>query len=253
MVERVLEWDLLHFAHYTAIDSQNENIQTAQERLKDWARLRDMRFQVKNNKLQLSDSHHQVAVLLEVIDVFDLIVREGVSLRWDLLIAHAFLDLIDVASTLPDLLALLAPGALFYFSLNFDGLTLLEPPIDKDLDDTIQTLYHSTMDERRRDGKPSGDSRTGRHLFSHLENAGAQVLAAGASDWVVHSQRGKYPGDEAYFLHFIVHTIYQSLADHPALDGDRFHSWAVERHAQIERGELVYVAHQLDILGRTGD
>jgi hypothetical protein len=211
-----------------------------------------MHFKTSAGEHRLVDNQHELAVALETIDIFEFIAREGGSRRWDLLIAHAFLDLLDVAAILPDLLGLLAPGGLFYFSLNFDGLTLLEPPVEEKLDETIQILYHRTMDERRREGKPSGDSRTGRHLFSHINIAGAQVLAAGASDWVVHPQGSKYPADEAYFLHFIVHTIDQALAGHPELDRDRFQRWVVERHAQVERGELVYIAHQLDILGRSG-
>lgn len=251
MIERMLEWDLLRYAQYTAIDNQVGNIQLAKERLADWARSQDMRLRKTANELTLSDSRRQVAVSLEAIDVFELIAREGTGKQWDLLIAHAFLDLVDVASMLPDLLNLLVPGGLCYFSLNFDGLTLLEPPVYAQFDEVVQDLYHRTMDERRVGGKHSGDSRTGRRLFRHLENSGAQVLAAGASDWVVHAHEGEYHDDEAYFLHFIVHTIEKALAAHPELDQERFQSWVAERHAQIERGELVYIAHQLDILGQT--
>ena len=30
-----------------------------------------------------------------------------------------------------------------------------------------------------------------------------------------------------------------------------FEAWIAERHAQIERGELVYITHQMDFLGQT--
>ena len=68
--------------------------------------------------------------------------------------------------------------------------------------------------------------------------------------WIVHPHEGGYPADEAYFLHFIIHTIYLALAGHPELDQERLVSWTAQRHAQIERGELVYIAHQLDIFGK---
>jgi hypothetical protein len=101
------------------------------------------------------------------------------------------------------------------------------------------------------DARPTGgDSRAGRHLFSHLQMAGAQVLAAGASDWVVHSVNGKYPADEAYFLHFILHFFEESLAGHAELNTAAFANWIKERRAQIERGELVYIAHQMDFLAK---
>ena len=99
------------------------------------------------------------------------------------------------------------------------------------------------------DARPTGgDSRAGRHLFGHLRQAGADILAAGASDWVVHGANGAYPADEKYFLHFILHFFEESLTGRPALDAGAFANWLAARHAQIERGELVYIAHQMDFL-----
>jgi hypothetical protein len=42
-----------------------------------------------------------------------------------------------------------------------------------------------------------------------------------------------------------------ALQGHRELDPARFAAWIAERHAQIDRGELVYIAHQLDVLART--
>jgi hypothetical protein len=67
---------------------------------------------------------------------------------------------------------------------------------------------------------------------------------------VVFPGQGGYPGDEAYFLHFIIWTIDQALSANPDVSPARFKRWIKERHAQIARGELVYIAHQLDFLGR---
>jgi hypothetical protein len=61
---------------------------------------------------------------------------------------------------------------------------------------------------------------------------------------------GMYPADEAYFLHFILHFFEESLTGHAELDAVAFANWLKERRAQIERGELVYIAHQMDFLAR---
>ena len=183
-------------------------------------------------------------------DLFDFAVQEAGRQAWDLLIAHAVLDLLDVPAALPRLFSPLAPGGLFYFTIVFDGATLFEPAIDPAFDAHVEALYHRTMDERITAGAPSGDSRAGRHLFGQLAAAGAELLAAGASDWVVHPVAGRYPADEAYFLHFIVQTMAAALAGHPALDAARFADWIAARHAQIAAGELTYIAHQLDFAGR---
>jgi hypothetical protein len=76
------------------------------------------------------------------------------------------------------------------------------------------------------------------------------LLSAGSSDWVVFPDRGRYPDDEAHFLHHIVHTIDCELKTHPSLDPSAFQAWIAARHRQIDAGELTYIAHQLDVLAR---
>lgn len=226
MAERWQERQVLASVQYTLLDAEEENIREATGKLE----IRDWR--------------------LEAVDVLEFARRERGHQHWDLLIAHAFLDLLDVPRVLPLFFELLKPGGLFYFTINFDGETIFEPAIEPAFDEFVIQLYHRTMDERVVDGRPSGDSKTGRHLFQHLTAAGGTILAAGSSDWVVYGQSGKYAADEAYFLHFIIDTIYKALAGHPALDDRRFATWIKQRHQQVDEGTLVYIAHQLDFFGR---
>ncbi|NKQ36767.1 MAG: methyltransferase domain-containing protein [Chloroflexi bacterium] len=229
MVERLAAWGALKRGRYTAVDHNPRAIQTARQRL-----------------VSLPDT---IQLTLIPADAFTHLAQTEQT--WDVLIAHAFLDLVDIPSALPQLFSRLRPGGLFYFSLNFDGATILQPEIDPELDALIERLYHQTMDERMVDGRLSGDSRSGRHLFGHIRQAGGQILAAGSSDWVVFAGAAGYPADEAYFLHFIIHTIEQALSNHPTLPQARFADWIARRYAQIETGELVYIAHQIDFLGVT--
>lgn len=253
MAERMLESRLLASARYTALDAQAENIACALARLPRWGSRQGFEIRAPvGGPIHLERSGQAVTLTFEAADVFDFVTRVG-GRQWDLLLAHAFLDLVDIPSALPQLFSLLRPGGLFYFTLNFDGATLLQPQLDAGLDELIQALYHRTMDERITGGCPSGDSRAGRHLFTHLRQAGAQILAAGASDWVVFGGPHGYPEDEAYFLHFILHTIHSALHGHPQLEPGRFDAWLAERHAQVERAELTYIAHQLDFVGRVDD
>jgi hypothetical protein len=126
---------------------------------------------------------------------------------------------------------------------------VFEPVLDPGLDECIQALYHQTMDERRVNGRPTGGSRSGRRLFTQLKEAGAQILAAGSSDWVVFPGQEDYSDDEAYFLHFMIDTMQVALAESPYLDPARFEWWVARRHEQIERGELSMMVHQLDFFG----
>lgn len=226
MIERVLDWGLVQNGTYHAVDADATAIKVLQHRV---------------GKLELGD----LAVSAEIADIFAFIASQPEPA--DLLIAHHFLDLLPLADALPKLLTLVKPGGLFYFTLNFDAVTAFEPPFNVTIDHQIEQLYHADMDAR----PTGGDSRSGRHLLSLLPTSGATVLAAGSSDWVVHSTpSGNYVGDEAYFLHAIIETIDGALAGHPQLDAALFADWVQTRHEQIDRGELIFVAHQLDVFGR---
>jgi SAM-dependent methyltransferase len=250
MVQRTLDWGLLTRATYLALDAEHANISEASSRLPSWAS--DNGYTVENvsrKNIRVRGKDQDLLVKLETADVFEFLDRDANS-KWDVLIANAFLDLIDVPSTLPALLSLLKPGGLFYFTITFDGATIIQPEIDPAFDAKIEALYHETMDRRVIGGKPSGDSRTGRHFFDQVRSAGASLMEAGASDWVVFAGPDGYRGDEAYFLHFIIHTIGSALEGQTALDQERLAWWVRERHTQVDQGRLVYIAHQMDFVGR---
>jgi hypothetical protein len=160
------------------------------------------------------------------------------------------LDLVDLASLLPAVAPLLRPAGVMYATLNFDGESIFQPEVEADLERPILAAYHRTMDEREVDGQRTGDARTGRHLFGELAAAGFELLEAGASDWVVFPRRGGYRSDEEYFLQFIVATVEKALTGRMDVPQESLERWATLRMRQIERGELVYIAHQLDFLAR---
>ena len=251
MVERLLVGDVLTHATYTAIDQAPMLIAQAHRLLLQWAD--EQGFQVNESRkrqLNMWRARQHITVETEAIDVAGFVAREDGSRTWDLLIGQAFLDLIDMPATLPALCSLVDPGGLLYFPLTFDGGTVFQPEGEAPFDGAIEACYHQAIDQRVLDGKPSGDSRAGRRLFTQLRTAGVDVVAAGGSDWVVFADANGYPDDEAYFLHDIIHTIGAALAGHPRLDAELLSTWVAQRHAQIEQGSLVYIAHQLDVLGR---
>lgn len=253
MAERLLCADLLTEATYTGIDANPDAIAQGHREVQRWAAEAGFQLTINATGRHLQRGAQRLVLHLETVDLFDFIDRQRGQRTWDLLVAHALLDLLDVPTALPALLSVLSPGGHFYFPITFDGASILEPAIDSPYDAHIEALYHATMDQRMVQGRPSGDSRTGRHLFGHLRALGAEVLAAGSSDWVVFAGPEGYPADESYFLHDIINTMHTALAHHPELDADRFARWVRQRHAQVEDGTLVYIAHQLDLVGRVSN
>jgi len=241
MLKRLIQWGILCNGDYILVDAMEANITYARAWIPQWAAEAGLSVErFGQNELRLCDQTRDVRISLKCADVFDFIQRNEKPAN--LLIAHAFLDLLPMPESLEKLF-LLTQG-LAWLTLNFDGMTTLAPIVDNSLDEKIEQLYHKAMDMR----PTGGDSRIGRKLFEHFHALNAEIISAGASDWVVHTTQGKYPAEEQYFLHFILNFFESSLKSHAKLDATEFENWLAKRHAQIERGELVYIAHQMDFL-----
>ncbi|MEM4782188.1 MAG: methyltransferase domain-containing protein [Halalkalicoccus sp.] len=222
-ITRLLGWGVLpERVAYTAIDRRPESVAAAREHLLDAG------FSTEGDRLVRNDA----AVSLVVGDAFELLTDEE---EYELLVAQAVLDLVDLDDALPALFDALAPEGVAYFPITFDGGTIFEPA--HPLDDRVIGAYHRDMDRK-------GSSKTGRRLLSAVPAADGEILAAGSSDWVVYPP---YSGDERAFLSHILDTVEGALADEL---GGALDAWLGARREQLRRDELIYVAHQLDVLCR---
>lgn len=243
MVARLLEWQVVTAGEYTLLDVDRRLLRDSRAWLCEWAGARGVAAEPIVDGVRLGD----LRVRLVEAELGSYL-RSGSGEPADLLIANAFLDLVDVPAILPGLLRLLAPGGAYWFTVTFDGESIFQP--DHPADDDVLDAYHRSMDDRVRYGRSAGESRAGRHLFGHLRAAGVPALAAGSSDWVVMAgPDGAYPGDEAYFLEVILQTVQAELEGPGAPAG--LADWLAVRRRQVADGELVYVAHQLDVAGRS--
>jgi hypothetical protein len=246
MVARLMDWGAVGAGEYVLLDADRQLLDCSRRWLRDWAAARGLRSDLLPDGLRVGDLrvrlvHAELGSYLEA--------AHGAAA--DVLIANAVLDLVDVPAVLPGLWRLLVPGGVYWFTINYDGESIFAPGHPHD--DKIMQAYHRDMDERVRYGRPAGESRTGRRLFHYLRATGAPALAAGSSDWVVYPDPdGNYPADEAYFLRSILNTIRDALRNRldwvePAVLAD----WLSVRYRQLAGGELVYLAHQLDFVGRS--
>jgi len=249
MLQRMLAPGLLRKAVYSAMDGMLENIGLAKKNLGTWAENK-WDVETEPDGLRLAKAGDSVQVKFENCDLNDFLDQNLGHRTWDVLIASAFLDLFDLSKLLARLKGLILPAGLAYFSINFDGVTIFEPVAEQGLEERILAQYHRTMDERTIRAALSGDSRAGRRLFHYLPAEGFELVEAGSSDWVVFSRQGIYPADEAYFLHHIIHFFEESLEGNSEISQTELSGWAAMRHAQVEQGELVYIAHQMDFLAR---
>jgi len=246
MVARLMGWGAVGAGEYILLDADRQLLDHSRQWLCDWAAARGLRSDLLPDGLRVGDLrvrlvHAELGSYLEA--------SHGAPA--DVLIANAVLDLVDVRAVLPGLLRLLVPGGVYWFTINYDGESIFIPSHPHD--DQVMQAYHRDMDERLRYGRPAGESRTGRRLFLYLRAAGAPALAAGSSDWVVYADPdGNYPADEAYFLRSILDTIQNALRNRQdRVEPADLADWLAERRGQLAAGELVYIAHQLDFVGRS--
>jgi len=249
MLERALDRGLFGRAEYTGLDISAGHLAAARRRLPAWAGRLGFSLKQAADHDELQSGGVLLQAHWTVADAFDFAGDPGRVGAYDLLLAHAFLDLVDARRAVQAFLPLLSEGGLFYFSLVFDGATLFEPALDPALDAQIERAYHQTMDRRLVAGRPSGHSRTGRLLLNLLPEAGGRILEAGSSDWIVFPRDRAYLPEETVFLDHILSTLQRALTDHPELDRRDLQSWLEQRRGQLGRAELTYTAHQLDFLG----
>lgn len=221
--QRIAEWRLvepLSAVRYTGVEPRKELLDEARRRL------RSLPFPAE-----------LAAATLE-----EFAARDENRCRFDLVVAHAVLDILELSPSLEALVGLTRPGGLLYLPITFDGETIFEP--GSSLDDAVLSAYHDTMEETG----SSRTSRTGRRVFHALRSFPVEVLEIGSSDWIVHPARAEYPEDEAFFLDFILKTIEGAVRGR--VERASLETWLSERRRQLESADLVYYAHQVDVLAQ---
>ncbi len=164
---------------------------------------------------------------------------------YDLVVAHAVMDLFRPHEAVGMLTRLLAEDGVVYASIIFDGATFIEPVADQRVDAEVLRLYHRSM----------GGGFARAHL-SALRDRGFSFAEVGGSDWIVPPRGDEAREDEQILLGTILDMVEESVGSllergvDTSLDRESFQWWIAQRREQVERGELLFIAHQLDLLAR---
>jgi len=254
MIERLLDQHMFRSVHYTAVDINPTFLSVIPERLQRYAQKHHWEFTQENQSAnlkvyRLTRSSKIWRVTLVTADLFDFIDEFGNSVRWDLLLAHAVLDLVPIPDFLPSILSLLKPNGSYYFTLNYDGVTNFLPIIDYTFDAKYERVYNNTMMNRTAKGKPIAGANSGRLLLSSLPASGATISACGSSDWIVHPGKSGYSQTAKKFLGYMLDTFKSALQEREDVNGKQFSSWMEKRFEQLDQEVLSFIAHQLDFFG----
>jgi SAM-dependent methyltransferase len=245
MLTRALEWDLLPpgTVQYTAVDLNAENIDALVPHCRDWATDRAV-SDIGTDPMVIERGEHCVEVTTAVADASQYAADHAGE--FDLLVGAAFLDIFDLDG-LGTLLGALSSGGLYYFPIIFDGATGFLPSHPDD--NHVLERYHAHMDH-----KPGGASQAGQAVIERLQQfQGVALSAVAGSDWFVRPIGDTYPGDEAYFLSYILDTIEEAVGEMPDADPAVLSEWLDARRSQLDAADLSYLTHQLDACGRVTD
>lgn len=172
----------------------------------------------------------------------------GPGERFDLVTAHAFLDLVPMRPLLERVAGWLATDGLLYATLNYDGGTTLFPPYaDTAFETRLLARYDASMEERRVDGMPTGGARSGRRLHAMLPQAGFEIVAYASSDWnAVPHDDGRLRAADAVVVSVLLDALRRENEAH--CDRERLADWYRDRRRLQEARRLGAIVHQIDVL-----
>ena len=170
---------------------------------------------------------------------------------FNLITAHAFLDLVPLPDSLRLFTAWLQAGGYLYASINYDGDTALLPLYDDAaFEARLLSYYNDTMERRRVDAQATGGSFCGRRLHRLLPDYGFDILAYGSSDWNITPFLGEYRDGDALCLAALLETIGAEGQSSGLFHQDQLERWREHRLRLLQQRRLGLIAHQLDFLGR---
>jgi SAM-dependent methyltransferase len=246
MLARLVERKVLRGpSAYLATDMDPDQLVEARNYLGQWAKKQGNSWLWAEDGGRLSTPTTDISLTLRQATAEELAASADLLGPFQLLLAHAVLDLVDFAAVLTPLLSRLTANGLAYLSCNFDGETIFLPGFAGE--EQFIAEYHHSMEARL-----VGASHTGGRLRSFAQNLGLEILATGRSDWVIHPREKTYSADETFFLHAMVETVYSQLdsVERSPAELASLTSWANTRHQQIDNGSLSFQARHLDILVR---
>jgi SAM-dependent methyltransferase len=170
---------------------------------------------------------------------------------YNVITAHAFLDIAPLPQALRRFAAWLQPGGYLYASLNYDGDTALLPVYeDAAFEARLLGHYNHTMERRRVDGRATGGAYCGRRLHGLLPEYGFDILAYGSSDWNIAPFLGEYRDSDAVCLNALLEMIRAEGQSSGLFQQDQLERWREDRLQLLRRRRLGLIIHQLDLLAR---
>ncbi|OKY78351.1 MAG: putative SAM-dependent methyltransferase [Candidatus Methanohalarchaeum thermophilum] len=237
MIKRCIKWGFSSEIEYWGIDKNGELIEPAKKNLVDFLTNYGLNYYINGDRIKVDDNV-KVDVRFYQSELMDFRRNN----YFNLLLANSFFDLVDIDKSIKKILSLSEKNAIFYFTINYDGITRFLPYVDIKLDNKIEKIYNGSMNDLncRYD-----QSRSGSYLVDSLKKHKCEIKNLGPSDWVINPSFGE---NEKYFLLYILNLIQETVRSQDSFD-ERTEKWFSKRRQQIKKEELFFRACNLDMVG----
>ncbi|MGR9101009.1 MAG: hypothetical protein ACU826_10625, partial [Gammaproteobacteria bacterium] len=176
---------------------------------------------------------------------------EGGDGAFDLIAAHAIMDLVPLPQAVDFFYSLLRPGGLFYATIHYDGETALYPRYgDAEFEKTLLDAYDASMERRTVEGLPTGGVFCGRRLYRTLADRGFDIPAYGSSDWNATPKHKAYRGGDGEVISRLLQWMAGEAGRCPGIDPGVLNLWLSDRTKRLQSAELGVIIRNLDILAR---
>lgn len=241
MIARLAERGVLPAnVRYRAIDREQAHVDAGRSLVPQWLAAAEYHVEETEHGLIAIRGDDRIEIHFEVADAF------AIEASPDVCVASAVLDLVDLPEALDTLSGYLEPGGLLYAPITFDGGTGFAPADSADA--AIEQAYHRHMADIRDGGGPDA----GRRLLEAIPGSSGEIVAVGGSAQVIHPRGGSYPDREGVVLSHLLETVGAAVREVPdsGLAPEQIDDWLGLRRNQFDRGELSFVASNLDVLAR---
>jgi hypothetical protein len=243
---RLLHSGLTNPLSLTALDCDRGLLDVARRNAKAWLRTLGLEPRVEDGAIQ-TRGERLAAMRVAAGELKD----HRPDRIYNVITAHAFLDLAPLPQVLRQFAAWLQPGGYLYATINYDGDTALMPAYeDAAFEARLLRHYNDTMELRRVDGQATGGAYCGRRLHALLPEYRFDILAHGRSDWNIAPVLGEYPDGDSVCLMALLEMICGEGQRSGLLCQVELDRWHERRLRLLQQRGLGMNLRQVDVVAR---
>ncbi len=250
-------------AEIIGMDINREGLINSIDSFRRWAKKKHYNLIYEKSrfihKFKIIKGTNKYFVELREDSVYDLIKNKRELGSFDFISGLSLFEHTKMETALKNIYAIMKKGGLLYLPINYDLHTVFGPTkkdkIEKEL--ALMRLFnYVAIDSQFKGGVNFGNSQCGSLLPQLCKNANLEILAYGASEWVIPPNKAiKWTSNKKHILDFFVNIFYKIFKETDKEIMEKFYisstdieKWYKLRKNQFKNGTLYFSCMNKDIL-----